>query len=92
MKPKDILKIFNKEWPKVDQEQRKMYAQIASRMGYDPIRGVRPQTFNGIQQYKELLGFPTRVNPRKVEPKTIHKEKIDPELLTEIKNIKAYIR
>jgi hypothetical protein len=42
MKPKDILKIFNKEWPKVDQEQRQMYAQIASRMGYDPIRGVRP--------------------------------------------------
>jgi hypothetical protein len=48
LKPIHILKLFNKEWPKLVKEQREIYSQIANRMSYSPISGVRPDTFNGI--------------------------------------------
>jgi hypothetical protein len=46
-------------------------------MNHDPIAGVKADSFNGIQFYKEILGIDTRVNPKKLEDLNIHKEKID---------------
>jgi hypothetical protein len=37
-----------------------------------------------------LLGFPTRINPKKVVPSNIHKEAIDEDLLKEIADIKRF--
>jgi hypothetical protein len=69
-----------------------MYDSIASRMSYAPLKGARPETFNGIQQYKEELGFPTKINPKKIEPLNIHKEKIDEGLLRDVAEVKRYHR
>jgi hypothetical protein len=50
--PMQIRKLFNSEWPKVNTEMRDMFKQVAERMRSDPIKGIKGDTFNGIQCYK----------------------------------------
>jgi hypothetical protein len=49
----DIKKIYEKDWAKLSKEKRENYAKVASRMQYDPIIGVKADSFNGIQFYKD---------------------------------------
>jgi hypothetical protein len=74
----------------VTQEKREIYAQIAERMRGEPIKGVKGDTFNGIQSFKQLLGIPTKINPLKLEPTNIHREQIKWNLLNDIDKVKEF--
>jgi hypothetical protein len=61
-------------------------------MNTDPVKGIKSDTFNEIQFYKEQLGIKTRINPKVLEETTIHKEKIEEALLDQINMVREYTR
>jgi hypothetical protein len=83
---------FNQIWKGISKEVKDEYARVAVKLNYEPMKGIKSQSFNGIQFYKEQLGIKTRVNPKVAQEMSIHKDLIGEDLLDQVKMIKNFSR
>lgn len=58
-----IAKKAGELWKQFDDSQKDVYRQISERLRNNPIPGVSPKNFDGVQEYKRQMGLPTVDNP-----------------------------
>ena len=53
-----IATLSSMQWNILTGKQKIVYEAVAKRVREQPVRGINFKTFEGIQKYKRIIGFP----------------------------------